>query len=550
MGKSLKGILWEMPRGKPGWSEKSVVIPSAGSGEVARYAYLNGKHDVYIADLNCARGGLKQRIDEGFKLFSERTSQEKPDFFMLTGMTCKADNNARFAKYLKKRFEDVPIIFGGAHVSGVRAGIEMANRFNIYDGGTKYAFQKLADAGIDFLYSGEAINFGNLLNAIKENSSERDIQKIKGVSKNVGGKWHHNSRHLDSLLEVPQEISLKESPMWKNWLFDFNKTHLWGMGPAFPFRISKGCNYSCHFCSAMAVNPKEGFKTHIPYTPLDFKHSLSEFRKLLEMNAGFIFFTDENPLQKDRAGNSFGRKFLEEIARRGWAKKVKLGMMTSAKATANEREVELMKKANVVMAMVGYESLTNPRALGKTNVTCKMAEKSIKNLHDAGIMVFDGAIVGGFEDGREDIMTEIGIRSELGLGVTLTQPLQPYFGTLTRIKAIEKSLIRNNGRSDNESGGFGGMHGEIIASLATEKGLEPLDVSEAIIAAQRENSLRNLKNVISGPFGKKIPLHLIGKFLRAIPNISEEIGKRKLDDREIAKKRIKEIIKYNQIDFS
>jgi len=547
-GKSLKGILWEIPGGKPGWSERSVVIPSAGSGEVARYANQEG-HEVYVADLNCAKGSLPNRIENGFSLFYERTSQKKPDFFMLTGMTCKADNNARFAEYLKARNPNIPIIMGGTHISGIRGGIEMAALEGVYDEGAIYALDRLAKAGVDFLYAGESINIGELLTFISEGKLGRNLEKIKGVSYREHGKWVHNQKHADATLEVSREVAFKESPMWERYLFGFAKTHLWGMGPAFPFRISKGCDYNCDFCSAKTVNPNKSLKIHIRHTPLDFEHSLSEFENLLRMGAEFIFFTDEDPLQKDSSGYSHGRKFLKEITRRGLAKNVKLGMMTSGRATADKEEVAIMKDANVVMAMTGYESLTNPKGVGKTGFNPEEGFQSIENLADAGIMNLDGAIVGGFDDDKDSIINELTLRAKLGLGVTLVQPLEPYFGTETRIKAIEEKLIRNNGRENNGYGGFGGMHGEMIASLATRKGLEPLDVTEAIVSALRRNQRQILKNVFTGPYLKHVPTHLVSRAIRFIPQIPEAIKESRMSDRELAEKRIKEVIEYNQLDF-
>ena len=542
----MKGILWQLPGGKPGWSEESVVIPSAGSGEVARYAAQEG-HEVYIADLNCARGELHQRIEEALELFSERTSQKRPDFSMLTGMTCKADNNAEFANYLKERFEDSPIIMGGTHVSGIRAGMQMAEEREIEDGGLDLALSKLEEARVDYLYSGEAINVGNLLSAISGDASRNDLREIEGISYREEGRWIHNQRHLDSTLELGEE-ALKESPVWENYLFGFDKTHLWGMGPAFPFRITKGCNMNCPFCSAMAVNPDEGFKRHIPYTPLDLEHSLEEFGKLLKMGANLIFSTDENPLQQYK-GRSPGREFLEEIIDRGWNKEVKLGMMTSAEATADPRNVELMKEANVIMAQVGYESLTDPKNLGKRRVDMDISYQSIQNLRKGGIMNFDAAIVGGFGDDRESIRRELNLRADLGLAVTLVQPLQPYFGTRTRIEAIEKGLIRNDGREDNGLGGFGGMHGEMIASLATEKGLEPIDVTEAIVSAQRRNASRVATNLLRSNYMRHIRGHLLERAIGGIPTIPKRIVETGVSDREIAKRKIERAIEYNRLEF-
>jgi len=548
-GKSLRGILWEMPRGKPGWSEEHVIIPSAGSGEVARYASLNGNHEIYIADLNCATGSLQDRIEQGLSLFYDRTSKKEPKFHMLTGMTCKADNNAKFAKYLKKRFPSTPIIMGGAHVSGIRLGIEKAARAEIYDEGAIYAFDQLAEAGIDFLYTGEAINIGNLLSFISAGNLGRNLEKITGVSYRNGGGWIHNEKHADATLELPAGISFKESPMWESYLFGSDNTHLWGIGPAFPFRISKGCNFNCKFCSAMAVNPGRTLKNHIRHTPLDFDHSLLEFEKLLNMGAEFGFLTDENSIQEDKKGYSHGGEFLKEITRRGWTKHIKLGMMTSAHSTADEEMVATMRDANVIMAMTGYESLRDPKGVGKTGFKLEETFQSIKNLEAAKIMNFDGTMVGGPEDDAESIREELAMRAAHGLGVTLVQPVQPYLGTGTRVEGVEAGLIRNNGREDNGLGGWGGMHGE-IPSLATMKGLEPLDVEEAIVSAERKNKGRVLKNVLTGPYIKHIPQHLFHRAIQFIPKIPEAIRGRKLSDRELAKKRIEKAIEYNTLEFT
>ena len=549
MADKMKGLLLEVQGGRPDWNPDNVCIPSAGSGEVARYAAQEG-HDVYVADMNCTSGSSLQRVEKALDSFYDRTSQRDPDFFMLTGMTCKAHNNARLATHLKERYESIPIIMGGVHVSGARAGLEMAARYGVADEGVHYAFDELAKSGIDYLYSGEAINIGSLLSIISAGSSESDLSKIRGVSYLVNGGWVHNQRHLDATLELPNGKALKEGPLLDNYLFGFNQTHLWRHGPAFPFRISKGCNQACKFCSAMAVNPRNGFKTHIPYTPLDLEHSFSEFEGLLERGAKFVFFTDENPLQEDRHGVSHGRVFLEEIIKRGWTRDVKLGMMTSGSATANEEEVALMKRANVMMAMVGYESFTNPEGLGKTGFDASDGYKSVNNLKAAGIINMDGAIVGGFEDDAGSIARELDLRMEAGLDKTLVQPLQPYFATKTRIEAIQGGLMRNDGREDNGFGGFGGMHGQKIASLATKRGLEPLDVTEAIVSADRRNSGTNVRRILTGAYIKNVPSHIAVKLMRSISKIPGAIARRKFSDRQLAEILIEETIKRNTFEFS
>lgn len=130
------------------------------------------------------------------------------------------------------------------------------------------------------------------------------------------------------------------------------------------------------------------------------------------------------------------------------------------------------------------------------------------------------------------------------------QPLQLYFGTPLRIDAIEEELIRNNGREDNGLGGFGGMHGYMVASLATKKGLEPMDVSEAIVAARRRNVSRNAKNIFAGSYIKRIPLYFAERVVRGVPGAVKSLFSSRLSDREKAGKLVSEAIEYNTVEFN
>lgn len=68
-----------------------------------------------------------------------------------------------------------------------------------------------------------------------------------------------------------------------------------------------------------------------------------------------------------------------------------------------------------MMAMVGYESLTNPKGIGKTGFVSEDENlHSIRNLNEAGIINMDGVIVGGLDDDTESIARELDSRSEAG----------------------------------------------------------------------------------------------------------------------------------------
>ena len=229
-----------------------------------------------IPSLNLA--SLAANVDEGLceikiadlvvkdknphKALKEVLDDFKPNVVGFTAMSFQYQMAMSLIKLTKSHFKDVKIFMGGYHVTGDSENIVNTDDMNY----------------IDFLINGEGeLPFNELLKAL---SNGRDFSQVPGISFRQNGNVYHNPRPA-KLLE-PEEIKIpfRSARIYKKGF------HMLGM-PSDVIETSRGCVYTCNFCSIRNMYGKSFRKFSIERIITDLEDSKRH-------GTEGIFITDDN----------------------------------------------------------------------------------------------------------------------------------------------------------------------------------------------------------------------------------------------------------------
>jgi radical SAM superfamily enzyme YgiQ (UPF0313 family) len=181
-----------------------------------------------------------------------------------------------------------------------------------------------------------------------------------------------------------------------------------------PVQYSRGCRYSCEFCSVSAF-----YGRSIRYRDID---CVTE--EIKRKNARFVFFTDDN-LFLDRTKT---KAFLEAVT----PLNIKWVCQISMDIVSDDELLGLMGKAGCICVLIGFETLdsANLKQMGKAaNIAYKNYDDVIYKLQHYGLMVF-GTFVLGYDNDMPDVFDSclnFAVRSNMILANF--NPLTPMPGT-------------------------------------------------------------------------------------------------------------------------
>ena len=199
-----------------------------------------------------------------------------------------------------------------------------------------------------------------------------------------------------------------------------------GYIPFHPVQASRGCPFSCEFCS---VTPFFGRKTRLR----DPKHVAGEIEKL---GRPLIMFSDDNIV-------GFG-EHSRELFRELKPLKIKWFGQASMQGLHDPATLKLMAESGCKGLFVGFESVDRKALLacGKKQNSPEQYLETVQRLRDAGIGVW-GSFVFGFD---EDTLGTFADTAEFGIKASLVMTsysvLTPYPGTplYLRLKAEGRLL--------------------------------------------------------------------------------------------------------------
>jgi radical SAM superfamily enzyme YgiQ (UPF0313 family) len=243
-------------------------------------------------------------------------------------------------------------------------------------GGTHTSF--LPEEGLrhaDFVVRGEGeFAFQELVEAIQVGAG---FEKIQNLSYLVDGRVVNNP-------ERPKIPNLDVNP-----IPDYTLIQGWKPGGVISVATSRGCPFSCTFCSVPGMYG-HAFRTH----------SIERVLEELALHKGnlYTFFADDIFTANKKRVKELLRGMIQRDLTPHWGAQVRT-------ETVDDPELlQLMRDANCFNVYVGFESI-NPRTLKLFQKKQDLAkiERSIERFHAHGIGIHGMFVVGSDEDDVETI---------------------------------------------------------------------------------------------------------------------------------------------------
>lgn len=400
----MRVLLMAMPDVAPRLFNRRLKMPNLGLTSLAANA---PGHDIRIADLVHVRSRVLATVLELLR-------SSEPEVVGLSAMSFQYDTALQIAKLAKRICPRAKMVLGGYHATLMWAEITDG------EGGRTF----------DFVVRGEGEKaFAGLLGALEQSDTKKrdaSLATVEGLSyKDARDDWHHNPRAaiLDlSTLRMPD----RGNRVWKRFGFS-----------SYGFEVietSRGCTMDCNFCS-MRHMYGQTFRTY------DLDRVIGDLEDVQSRGGGMVLFADDNiTLDTLRM-----EELCNRIIKAKLHKKTRYLVQTSCMGMARAPKLaKYMARAGVDMVFLGIENISkrNLLQMRKGNIV-EMTRKAVRFLHDAGIIIAGGMIVGLREDRPRDIAENYEFFNELEIDWPGDQIIQPYPKTKLREELLAEGLVTN-----------------------------------------------------------------------------------------------------------
>ena len=364
-----------------------VILPPIGLGYIA--SYIKSKDpELEVKILDCLNENY------GLKEFKDYIMKEKPDIVGMTAFTMEIETVLKCAKIIKETNKDATIIVGGPHITNDPIGT-------------------LKNENIDFILRGEAeISFFKLIEEVKK--EHKDLSNIP----NIGYK--ENGEVVINQMEFYPNIDEIPFPDYELMKFDeYPKLYFMKRFPVASIMTSRGCPYSCNFCSAPRTSGKK-FRARSAKKIIEEIKFLKDKYKIKE----FQIWDDNFTIDKSRVFEFCDLLIQEKINLPWWCPN---GLRIE---TLNEELIRKMHASGCYSMTFGIESGSEKiqRDMNK-NLDLEKTKEVIKIADKVGIRTQGFFIIGYPTETREDILKTIRFSRELPLKRASFSLFQPLVGT-------------------------------------------------------------------------------------------------------------------------
>jgi radical SAM superfamily enzyme YgiQ (UPF0313 family) len=338
MRRQLKKLVFVEPKSTHLHVYSRITIPRLGSVLLATIMRNKG-YDVrvYIEDIH--------PLDIFFFIYSE--------IFEIYTITSTAPQSYRLAD--KVREAGIIAVIGGTHVTFLPDEALQHTDYVVREEG-EFAFQELVDA----IQAGEG------------------FEKIPNLSYiDATGRAVHNP-------ERPKIANLDVNP-----IPDYHLIAGWKPGGVVSVATSRGCPFSCTFCSVPGMYG-HAFRTH------SIDRVLEELR--VHKDSAYVFFADDIFTANKKRVKELLSRMIQTGLTPEWGAQVRT-------ETVDDPELlRLMRESNCFNVYVGFESI-NPRTLKLFQKKQDLAkiERAIARFHENDIGIHGMFVVGSDEDDLETI---------------------------------------------------------------------------------------------------------------------------------------------------
>ncbi|MBU0979764.1 MAG: B12-binding domain-containing radical SAM protein [Nanoarchaeota archaeon] len=371
--------------------ETASIIPPLGLAYLAGYMEKQG-HEVRIWD------GFVER--QGWEKVAELAKDyDLLGIHVLSSFVVRA---YEFARYLKERLPDKPIVLGGCHVSAVPQ-------------------EALSNPWVDYVVVGEGEE--TLTELCEAICGKRKLDTVKGIGFKVKGKMKFNEAR-------PFIEDIDKLPFPARHLFNWKLYRSSGARRSSEKRdmgllTSRGCPFSCSFCSKDVTGMKiRNFS--IPRVMAEIRHMVKEYG-VQELAIWDETFTT----QRSRV-----MEFCDCLKKEG------LNITWTCSSRVDRVDQELlskMKKSGCTLIAYGIES-GNDDILKKMNkrTNLDLVRKAVKATKKAGIPVRGYFMVGLWGDTPKTIDDTINFAKELDPDVATFTMMVPLPNTLDYFRACRQ----------------------------------------------------------------------------------------------------------------
>lgn len=196
--------------------------------------------------------------------------------------------------------------------------------------------------------------------------------------------------------------------------YDYGVFHNKKYNPIGLLQFSRGCKFSCDFCSVHAF-----FKDRVRT-----KSITAIVEELKAMKERYVFFIDDNLFSDEKAARELFQALVP--LKKKWVCQISIDV------AKNRDLLKLMKRSGCMVVLIGFESLNveNLKQMGKgANVKYNDYEEIISNIYDAGIMIYGTFVVGYDHDTVESTRELVDFALRHKFAIANFNPLMPMPGT-------------------------------------------------------------------------------------------------------------------------
>lgn len=406
----MRILLLSMPDSFEHTPALAMRMPNGALGSLA--GNIDPHHEVAIADLILVQDRVAPTI--------ERLVRDlDPEVVGLSIMTFQRRTALRIVKLLRSLKPTITVVCGG------------------YDPSLAPEAYDSPESGVDFIVRGEGeITFRSLLRALE--GRER-LDTIAGLSYRPSpheGFRHRPPRPVARLADSGLALPKRDARVLSGYTFLGRQIDI--------VETSRGCTFDCSFCSIVEMRGRN-------FHTFDFTRVLADLSDARRHGARAIFLVDDNiTLNVPRfealcqAIIGAGLNDVHYIVQ----------AMTSSIANHGETLAPLMRKAGFRYVFLGIENVLDDD-LAFLRASAKNARRqagrrtgnatldAINRLHEAGLSVVGGIIVGNPGDTRESVEANLAF-ARAHVDWPYIQHPTPYPGTPMTREFREQNLIVND----------------------------------------------------------------------------------------------------------
>lgn len=393
-------LLLSMPDYLPFISPQSALkAPHLGLCSIA--ASLPPGHNVYVGDLVNRRSNVRESVIRA-------VNEYKPHLVGITSMTFQYHTARKIAQLIRGLKKDVKLCLGGYHATLMHQEICSGEDSELFD----------------FLICGEGEDTLRELVEALEKGGKGDFSRIAGLSYKEEGTWRFNQRR--------PLLDLKTLPLPDRTRRIWGGSTYYGI-PVDTLETSRGCTFTCNFCS-MHHMYSTTFRTY------EIPRVIADIENCKRAGARMIMMIDDNITLNPRRLLELCQTIVKERHNDLW-----YWTQVSSRGIASIPELSrAMAEAGFRSVFLGIENVSkrNLEQLKKGDIV-EYNKRAIRLLHDNNILIIGGMIVGNPEDTCGDIEENFRFFKEQGVDFYFDQILTPYPKTGIREELLKQGLVTN-----------------------------------------------------------------------------------------------------------